>query len=177
MRTLGAVLAGGRSSRFGSDKAEALLAGRPLIEHALEALRPHCDAIVIVGRSAPHAPSVADWPAPDMGPLGGLAGALHYARNHGFDQLLSIPVDCASLPADIRALLEPAPAYIASQPVIGLWPAHAAAAIEDILSGTGRHSVRAFAEAIGARAVTCATLPANINTPQDLARLEQDHGL
>ena len=177
MRTLGAILAGGRSSRFGSDKAEALLAGRPLIQHALEALRPHCDATVIVGRTSPLAPSVADWPAPDMGPLGGLAGALNHALNHGFDQLLSIPVDCALLPADVRALLEPAPAYIASQPVIGLWPAHAAAAIEEILSGTGRHSVRAFAEAIGARAVTRATLPANINTPQDLARLEQDHGL
>lgn len=177
MKTLGAILAGGKSSRFGSDKAEALLAGRPLIQHALEALRPHCDAIVIVGRSSPLAPSIADWPAPDMGPLGGLAGALNQALNQGFDQLLSIPVDCALLPADIRTLLEPAPAYIASQPVIGLWPARAAAAIEEILFSTGRHSVRAFADAIGARAVTSVTIPANINTPEDLARLEQHHGL
>ena len=177
MKTLGAILAGGKSSRFGSDKAEALLAGRSLLEHAIEALRPHCDSVVVVGRDTPLAPSIADWPGPDMGPLGGLAGALNHALNHGFDQVLTIPVDCALLPTDVRALLEPAPAYIASQPVIGLWPADAAAAIEQILSGTGSHAVRAFADAIGARAVTSVTIPANINTPKDLARLEQHHGL
>ena len=177
MRTLGVVLAGGRSSRFGSDKAHALLGGRPLIAHALDALRPHCDAIAVVGRETHLAPSIRDWPAPDAGPLGGLAGALHHASDHGFDQVLSIPVDAALLPADLRALLDPAPACLASQPVIGLWPAAAAGAIERILLGSGSHSLRAFADQIGARLVTSATVPANINTPQDLARLERHHGL
>ncbi len=35
VKLLGAVLAGGSSTRFGSDKALALLAGKPLIEHAI----------------------------------------------------------------------------------------------------------------------------------------------
>ena len=137
-KTLGAVLAGGKARRFGSDKAEALLHGRALIEHALDALRPHCDALVIVGRRSPLAPWVEDWPRPDAGPLGGIGGALGHALRHGFDQLLTCPVDCVRLPADLRTLLEPAPACLAEQPVVGLWPARAAAAIEEMLSSDTR---------------------------------------
>ena len=177
MRTLGVVLAGGRSTRFGSDKAEALLGGRPLLDHALDALRPQCDAVAVAGRDTPLAVAIADWPAPDAGPLGGLAGALRHAHANGFEQVLSIPVDAALLPPDLRMLLEPAPACLASQPVIGLWPISASAAIEDILAGPGSHALRAFADRIGARLVTSAAAPANINTPQDLARLERHHGL
>lgn len=177
MRTLGVIFAGGRSSRFGSDKAEALLGGRTLMEHALDAVQPHCDRVAVVGRDTRLALSIADWPAPDRGPLGALAGALNHALDHGFDQVLSIPVDAASLPRGLRALLEPAPACLASQPVIGLWPAAAAGAIEQILLGSGSHSLRTFAERIGARLVTSIAAPANINTPQDLARLERHYGL
>lgn len=173
MKTLGAILAGGKARRFGSDKAEALLHGRPLIEHAVEALRPHCDALVIVGRRSPLAPSVEDWPGPDMGPLGGIGGALDHALRHGFDQLLTSPVDCVRLPADLRALLEPAPACLADQPVIGLWPARGAAALEELLFSTARHSVYGFAERIGARMVETAERPVNINTPEDLEGLER----
>ncbi|MBO9622531.1 MAG: molybdenum cofactor guanylyltransferase [Sphingomonas sp.] len=173
MKTLGAILAGGKARRFGSDKAEALLHGRPLIEHAFEALRPHCDALVIVGRSSPLAPSVEDWPGPDMGPLGGIGGALDHALRHGFDLLLTSPVDCVRLPAELRAMLDPAPACLADQPVIGLWPARAAGALEELLFSSARHSVYGFAERIGARMVETGERPVNINTPEDLKGLER----
>lgn len=171
MRTLGAVLAGGQSRRFGSDKAEALLAGRTLLARTLDTLRPHCDAVVVVGRSATGAPDIADWPRPGMGPLGGLAGALRHAATEGFGQLLSLPVDCACAPADLRARFEPAPAFAADQPVAGLWPVAALAALEAILTGDGRHSMRAFIERIGARPVDGLDLP-NINTIADLRHTE-----
>lgn len=171
MRTLGIVLAGGQSRRFGSDKAEAMLGGRTLLDHAIAALRPHCDALAIVGRRSAGLPSIADRPRSGLGPLGGLAGALAYAAAHDFAQVLSIPVDCAVLPPDIRALLEPAPSCIASQPVIGLWPAAAAAAIDAMLAEDGSRAVRAFAARIGARAVASAFTPANINTPGDLEQV------
>jgi molybdopterin-guanine dinucleotide biosynthesis protein A len=174
MKTLGAVLAGGKSTRFGSDKAEALLEGRALLAHAIDALRPHCDALVIVGRRHAEHEKVEDWPGSDMGPLAAIAGALHHAGAHGFDQVLSAPVDCVSLPSDVRALLGPAPAFFENQPVIGLWPAGAANAAGEILSGPGRHSMRAFAERIGARAVTAPNPAANINTLADLARLAEE---
>lgn len=171
MRTLGAVLAGGRSSRFGSDKAEALLAGQSLLEHAVAALAPHVDTIVVAGRAVPGQPTIADWPAPDLGPMGGIAGALRYAENKGFDQLLCISVDCVRLPDDLRTLLEPAPAYLESQPVIGLWPVSARLEIEAQLTGSDDRSVRRFGNRIGARAVACDFMPPNVNRPADLDRL------
>lgn len=173
IKTLGAILAGGKARRFGSDKADALLCGRPLIDHAIEALRPHCDALVIVGRNTPIAPCVADWPGPDAGPLGGIGGALDHALQQGFDQVLTCPVDCARLPPDLRAMLEPAPACLAQQPVIGLWPAASAAALEELLFSSARHSVYGLAERIGARLVETGARPLNINSPADLDAVER----
>ncbi len=75
-------------------------------------------------------------------------------------------------------LLQPAPAFLASQPVIGLWPASALESIEAILlHDDSLHSLKRFAKAIGAREVNSPVDPANINTPADLAALERRHGL
>ncbi|MGH7024682.1 MAG: molybdenum cofactor guanylyltransferase [Caulobacteraceae bacterium] len=171
MRTLGVVLAGGASRRFGSDKARAMLGGRSLLEHAVRALRPHCDEVAIVGRRSRALLALDDRPGPGLGPLGGLAGALDHAARHGFGQVLSIPVDCARLPPNVRDLLEPAPSFVHDQPVIGLWPVSAAIVIDEMLGGGGGRAMRAFAERIGARAVTGAFASVNINTPADLDRL------
>lgn len=171
MRTLGAVLAGGRSSRFGSDKAEALLEGRSLLDHAIRALAPHVDAVVVAGRAMPGQPLISDWPTPDLGPMGGIAGALRYAEGEGFGQLLCISVDCVRLPEDLRSLLEPGPAYLASQPVIGLWPVSLRAEIEAQLTTSNDRSVRRFGNRIGARAVACDFVPPNVNSAADLDRL------
>ncbi len=44
----GAVLAGGKARRFGRDKAHALLAGKPLIAHVVEALQILFEDVLIV---------------------------------------------------------------------------------------------------------------------------------
>ena len=174
---LGCVLAGGQSTRFGSDKALAELAGRTLLAHAVDALSGWCDHVVVVGRAEAPAPTLPDWPRPGMGPLGGIAAALRLARDAGYGAVLTCGVDSAALPDDLPGLLAPAPAFIADQPVIGLWPASAAEAAEAILAGAGRHSMRALAERLAARAVRLPSNCANINTPADLAALERRHGL
>lgn len=176
-RTLGVILAGGKSSRFGSDKANALFAGRPLLDHAIATLSSQCDAVVVVGRETDRVQCLADWPEPHRGPLGGLAAALIHAAENGFDDLLSIGVDCIDVPVNLAEWLRPAPAYVESLPVIGLWPSSAVDAVKAILTGEGSHSMRRLAEAVGARAVTLGVTPANVNTPEDLARLEASHGL
>lgn len=172
-RRLGAVLAGGQSSRFGSDKALATLAGESLIARAVDSLTPWCEQVVVVGREQAPAPCLPDWPAPGMGPLGGIAAALRHAEAERFAEVLTVGVDCPDLPDDLPRLLGQAPAYLASQPVIGLWPARAAADVAAILHGPGKHSLRALAERIGAHAVALTSEPANINTPADLAELER----
>jgi molybdopterin-guanine dinucleotide biosynthesis protein A len=116
-----------------------------------------------------------------MGPLGGIAAALHHARDEDYEFLLTCGVDSVALPDDLPELLAPAPAFLAAQPIIGLWPvlgpASAVGPIEAILHDEGSHSLKRFTQAIGARPVKSPVDPANINTQADLAALEQRHGL
>src|SRR5579863_1272328 len=72
------VLAGGRSSRMGSDKALVQLAGRPMIAHALAILRDAGLTAAIAGARSPlaqFAPIIEDE-SPDSGPLAGICAAL-----------------------------------------------------------------------------------------------------
>lgn len=173
---LGAVLAGGMSSRFGSDKAMAELGGRTLMARAVDALSGFCEHVVVVGRELAPAPTLPDWPRPGMGPLGGLAAALHHARDENYQAVLTCGVDSIGLPEDLLALLGSAPACLADQPVIGLWPVSAVEAIEALLTGSDRRSMHRFADAIGARRVDARQPPANINTREDLAAIEARMG-
>jgi len=82
------VLAGGRSRRFGRDKLAEPIDGRPLLEHAIEAVRPWADqTVVVVGpegsppRALPAGVIVARDPAPFEGPLVGLRSGLAVATN------------------------------------------------------------------------------------------------
>lgn len=168
---LGAVLAGGASRRFGRDKALAELDGSTLIGLTVSALARQCERVVVVGRESAPAATLEDWPAPGMGPLGGLAAALRHALATGCEAVLSCGVDAVFLPDDLLPLLRPAPAYVAAQPVIGLWPATAAGAIEELLRGDGPHSMRRFAERVGARPISVAGAIPNVNTPADLQAL------
>ncbi len=168
---LGVVLAGGQSRRFGSDKALAVLDGATLLDRAVAQLKGWCATVVVAGRSEAPVPVVADWPAPGMGPLGGIAGALRLAREQGFAAILTCGVDSPGLPDELPDLLAPGPAYVADQPVIALWPVSAAEAVAQILEGSGRHSMLALAEAMGARAVALPSPTPNVNSPDDLIAL------
>jgi molybdenum cofactor guanylyltransferase len=171
MSVLGAILAGGKSSRFGSDKALAVLNGKPLIAHVASALSAQCDAIIVVGRAEEGYHCIKDRPAANMGPLAGLAGALAYATDAGFEHVLSVGVDTLGIPADLCAALEPAPAYVVNQPIIGLWQVAALTLLDDILASDERHSMLHFIDRLGARGVALESPPANINTPADLENL------
>lgn len=163
---LGAVLAGGASRRFGSDKALAMLDGRPLIDHVIDALAPQCTALVVVGRCHGEWPALPDRPIGSEGPLAGLNASLLYAAAHGFDAVLSAPCDAPDLPGDLLQLLAPGPAVLADHPVIGLWPVGLAPLLDEWLA-SGERAVRGFANHVGARPITGPILR-NINHPQDL---------
>lgn len=174
---LGVVLAGGQSTRFGSDKALAELGGRTLLARAFDTLTGFCELVVVAGRERGPGHCIPDWPHPNMGPLAGIAAALHLARDEGYDSVLTMGVDSVGLPDNLLELLSPAPAYLESQPVVGHWPVGTVDAIESLLLSEGKHSMLAFAGAIGATAVKISTAPANINSPADLAAMERYDGL
>ncbi len=100
------VLAGGRSTRMGADKALVQLAGEPLIVHALCILRDAGLEPVIAGARSPlasFAPVVADS---GRGPLDGICWAL---RSTPLPRALFLPVDQPLVPPQlIRTLLEDA---------------------------------------------------------------------
>ena len=94
----GYVLAGGRSSRMGRDKALLELAGRPLVFHAVTKLRRVCAEVHILS-SRPEleafAPLVRDLHE-GCGPMGGLEAALEHSRH---EWNLFMPVDMPFLPS------------------------------------------------------------------------------
>lgn len=174
MRVLGAVLAGGRARRFGSDKALALLAGKPLIEHVIEALAVQTDAVAVCGRDMPGRLCFSDWPAPDLGPLGGLAAALRYGAASGFEAILTAACDTPLLPTDLMTRLQGEGASIvAGQPLIGFWPAALSDRLTEHLENTADRSMRTWVKASGARQVAFPGPIPNVNAPADLASLEK----
>lgn len=173
---MGAVLAGGRGRRFGGDKALALLRGKPLLMHAADAIEPHVDAIVLCGRDLPDFPCLADRPAADLGPLGGINAALHHALEQGFAGVLCTGCDMPVFPAELaRALIGKDAAIVEDQYLMGYWPAALASALEAHLrEGTDR-SMRGWFAVARPRSIAGPTLP-NINTVDDLRRLELEAG-
>lgn len=173
MRVLGAVLAGGRSSRFGSDKALALLEGVSLLDHARAALSPFCAEVVVCGHPHPSARVLADRPAPDMGPLGGLNAALHEALAGGFDGVLVTGCDMPSFPPALaHALIGDGAAVLEGQPLAAWWPAALADALDRHLAETSKHSIRGWIEKVKPRIVTMPDLVLpNVNRPADLEQL------
>ncbi len=162
------MLAGGRSSRFGSDKAVAVLDGRALAEHARALLLPHVEMAVIAGRDG----AIPDLPRPDIGPLGGIAGALGYAASLGFTSVLTIACDMPWLPDGLlTALARRASAYCPDAPVLGHWETRLLDNLLTHIDTVPRRSVRGWAEAIGAIPIPASAPIPNVNTPQDLESL------
>lgn len=75
---MGFVLAGGKSTRMGTDKALLQFRGRTMLDHALETLQAVCPTPAIVGDPAAFAAyrNVIPDVFPGCGPLGGIHAAL-----------------------------------------------------------------------------------------------------
>jgi molybdenum cofactor guanylyltransferase len=93
----GYVLAGGRSSRMGRDKALMELAGKPLVLHAVVKLRRVCAEVNVLSDNPDleqYAPLVKDLHS-DCGPMSGMEAALLHTR---YDWNLFMPVDVPFVP-------------------------------------------------------------------------------
>ena len=112
---LGAVLAGGRSRRFGSDKARAELGGRSFLRRSVDALEPSVVRVgVVLGAGDGTLPADAvgvpvrrDRTAA-RGPLEGLRVALTWAAEEGLEGAVvlacDVPlIDAATVAALVRA--------------------------------------------------------------------------
>jgi molybdopterin-guanine dinucleotide biosynthesis protein A len=102
MSVTGYILAGGKSSRFGSDKARAELERVPLLVGVADVFRLNCDDVFAVadlpGKYADlKVPTIADL-RPGRGPIAGLETALAHRLSHrGPGWILLASCDLAGL--------------------------------------------------------------------------------
>jgi molybdopterin-guanine dinucleotide biosynthesis protein A len=189
--TGGVLLAGGRSSRFGAEKAVARVGGRLMMDAVCECFAPlsRIAASVRRGSAAEHHARelqldvLYDDPALPAGPLAGVAAGLTWARQHQLHYLATAPCDTPLLPRQLFAVLldgigEASAAFATTahgpNPLCAVWRTALLPRLLTQLSGE-HPSVRGFLTGIGAKAVRFAEAPAfaNVNTPEALAALER----
>jgi molybdenum cofactor guanylyltransferase len=179
---VGVVLAGGAGRRLGGEKALVELAGRPLIDYPVQALRAVLEQVVVVARADSVLPElgVPVWLEPD-GPRHPLWGLTHALRRAAPQPVLVCPLD---LPLVGSGLLEAlvdadaggAPAVIARaagrlQPLLGRYEPTALSALEGFEPGA-RVTELVASLAPEVLDVEDDRQLLNVNTPQDLAALE-----
>jgi molybdenum cofactor guanylyltransferase len=188
-KTLGVILAGGASRRFGYHKAAAVLDGVTLVERVIARARPQVDALVLNAMSEKTALALTIIPdfAPGEGPLAGVLAGLAWARERGFGFVATFPCDVPFLPADlVNRLREQLIATKADYCIarcgeqehraFALWDVSCAALLKDaFLDG-----LRSLRDVSGVLTKAVADVPVdpecligdpfqNINTPDDLA--------
>ena len=121
---VGVVLAGGEGRRMGPGalKPLRLLAGRPMVAHVVERLRPQVmDLVVIANDPAPAFRALQSSVIPDppdierrarrdgrkLGPLAGILAGMEWARTHHphAGWILTAPADVPFLPLDLTVRL------------------------------------------------------------------------
>jgi len=187
------VLAGGKSTRMGTDKAFVVLQGRKLVERALQLARSVTGTVSIVGdpaKFAGFAPVVQDI-FPGCGPLGGIHAAL---RGSGTDLNLILAVDLPFVSAAllrylVRRAVESPTALVAVprtgqqwQPLCAIYRRKFQDPAEQSLRA-GRYRIDALFDNKRTHVITQEELLAagfaahrftNVNTPQDLAAAIED---
>ena len=185
----GVILAGGEARRMGGgDKGLVELRGKPLVEHALAALSPQVNTVIINANrnreryAAYGHPVIADSRQGFQGPLAGMLSCIEAAET---EFIVSVPCDSPLLPDDLVARLfrqlseEEADISVAHngdrmQPVFTLMPTSLAPSMQAFLDGGGRKIDRWFEQ--HKLAVTdFSDKPEcfrNINNPAELADME-----
>lgn len=108
----GVILAGGQSRRMGGEsKALLELAGKPMLQHVADRVRPQVSRLFLSLESESEAYAEFDLhqvpdPAPGHGgPLGGLVAAMQEMVTGTHDWLLLVPCDAPFLPDDLASRL------------------------------------------------------------------------
>jgi molybdenum cofactor guanylyltransferase len=193
MKIVGAVIAGGQSSRMGGDeKAFLTLAGKGILDLVIGRFEPQVDQLVINanGDAARFSEFGLDV-VPDVltnltTPLAGLHAALNFTVKSGGDILVTCPSDTPFLPIDLSAQLIAAAqsnggATAASGEqqhyIIGAWKTGLLNDLETAISRDGLFRVKDWATRVSASVVRWPHTPFdpffNVNTRDDLRAAEQ----
>ncbi|MGK7310647.1 MAG: molybdenum cofactor guanylyltransferase [Candidatus Longimicrobiales bacterium M2_2A_002] len=197
---LGAVLAGGESSRYGSPKALATVGGTRIIDRVVDTLRAVTPEIIL---SANEPALFRDLGLPihadvreGLGPLGGIYTTLLRAREAGRPGILAVacdmPFPSTSLltllratafgpDADADLVLPASRGRRGVEPLFGAYRTTCLAAIDAALAEGDRRMI-GFHERVETRTIPLDVVESlcdperaflNVNTPEDRARAER----
>ena len=191
MKVIGAIIAGGKSSRMGGEeKAFLKLSGKSILDLVIGRFDQQVDRVVINangnGRrfSETGLEIVPDVLTTLTTPLAGLHACLRFAE--GSDFLVTVPSDTPFLPLDLAfRLLERAQkggaaiAHSGGQDhfIIGAWKTSLVHELETAIQKDGLFRVKDWAARFSADIVTWPHLPYdpffNVNSPEDLKFAEK----
>lgn len=195
-RTVGVILAGGRSRRMGASKPEQILAGRSLLEHVVRRAEHQVDELILSSNSSSAfyrqfgLPIVPDRDDSQSGPLLGIATAMDWvvdqqARNRPLPLLACFPVDVPIFPDNVVAQLKHALSTQSKQvavacqagqlqPLFSLWHCTSAAIIKKAI-GAGIFGPKPLLPELDSVVVDipCSSTFdfTNLNTQQDMLAL------
>ena len=177
------ILAGGRSSRMGTDKARLRLGGKTLLDLTVEKIRHLGISDIVISGCAdcPEGTSYAPDLIPGKGPLSGIHAGLRQIRNRSS---LVLPVDMPLIPEEVLKLLitahgcDPITALTLDgrmEPLVAVYDASLAQDCEKILQEE-KHSPRRLCDKYGYHPVPYTGDPAlliNCNTPEEFAYVQE----
>ncbi len=186
----GVLLAGGKSRRMGRDKAALVVAGKTMADHMLEWLQSHFPHTLIAGDRTDLAKTdIKSYPDIYTGSsLGGLHnGLLHAPTDWIFAVACDMPFPDTRLLTPLLAQREQASAVVLKtptgfEPLFALYHKSCLTHLERLLQEQ-KFRIHGFFELIKVNALDPSDYVtdwqkalSNLNTPEDLQRVEQSQG-
>ena len=191
---LGAVLAGGKSQRFGEDKSQVKLNGKLLIDYILSEIIDEFNEILIVSnkqikfKNYENISLINDFKK-DQGPLGGVLSAMKWAKekNNKYEWISTFPVDTPFFKKEILQKFlseinseESKLFFIKSNNtrhnIFGIWSIDLMKKLEDDLN-EGQRKVEVWANSVGVKVINMEFINKdpffNINTKEDLEKAKE----
>ena len=189
---LGVVLAGGKSKRFGKDKANVKLGNKTLIKHTLDKIESKFNKIVVVSNTEviKDYTIIKDCINGQLGPLVGVLSAMKWVKknNYSYEWIITFPCDTPFFNISIVdkfinvAKLKNSFLYFVKSEnkrhnIFGLWSLKLINILEEDINKNKYRKVEKWANKIGVKTIneTYEKMDPffNINTKEELAEAEK----
>ena len=191
---LGAVLAGGKSQRFGEDKSQVMLEGKLLIDYILSEISSEFREILVVSnnkidfKNSEKISRIEDFKK-GLGPLGGVLSVMKWVKenNKNYEWVSTFPADTPFFKKEIlqkfyneieieKSKLFFIKSNMTRHNIFGLWSIDLLDKLEEDLN-KGDRKVELWANSVGVKVIDMDFKNIdpffNINTKQDLEKAKE----
>ena len=191
---LGAVLAGGKSQRYGEDKSQVMLEGKLLIDYILSEISSEFREILVVSnnkidfKNSEKISRIEDFKK-GLGPLGGVLSAMKWVKenNKNYEWVSTFPADTPFFKKEIlqkfykeieieKSKLFFIKSNMTRHNIFGLWSIDLLDKLEEDLN-RGDRKVELWANSVGVKVIDMDFKNIdpffNINTKQDLEKAKE----